>query len=129
MAFTPLTSGDLRDVETTAQVSCPVRVSPMVDVEDDHGAVFLVDAVTDAILAPPCPPQPFERCSERSTHCAWSLTQRPLYELPRCDGCSGRSGRERLRERTPRARREGDAVGRLVWGFSRHGARADGARP
>jgi hypothetical protein len=98
----------------------------MVDVEDDHGAVFLVDAVTDSILAPPCPPQPFERWSERSTHRAWSLTQRPLDELPRCERCSGR---ERLRERTPRARREGDAVGRLVRGFSRHGARADGARP
>jgi hypothetical protein len=25
----------------------------MADVEDDHGAVFLVDAVTDAVLAPP----------------------------------------------------------------------------
>ena len=53
MAFTPLTSGDPPDVETTVQVSRPVRVSPMVDVEDDHGAAPLVDAVTDALTQLP----------------------------------------------------------------------------
>ena len=127
MAFTPpLTSRDMRDVETTAHVLRPVRVPPMVDVEDDHGSILLVDAVPDAVLTSPCSPQSFERCSEGSTHCARPSTQRALDELPCCEGCSGR---KRLRERTPRARREGDAVGRLVWGFSSHGARADDARP
>lgn len=104
----------------------PVGVAPMVDVEDDHGAALLVDAVTDAVLAPPCPPQAFERCSERSTYRARSLTKRSDDELPRC---KGGSGRERLRERAAGTGRESDAVGRLVSRFSRHGARAAGASP
>jgi hypothetical protein len=98
----------------------------MVDVEDEHGAVLLVDAVTDAVLAPPCPPQTLERCTQWSTYRAGPLTKGSLDELPRCKGCSGR---ERLRESTPRARRESDAVMRWVRGFSRHGARAARARP
>jgi len=90
MAFTPLTSRDMRDVETTAQVLRPVRVPPMVDIEDDDGSSLLVDAVPDAVLTSPRSPQSFEGCSEGSAHCARPSTQRALDELPCCEGCRGR---------------------------------------
>ena len=104
MAFTPpLTSRDMRDVETTAHVLRPVRVPPMVDVEDDHGSILLVDAVPDAVLTSPCSPQSFERCSEGSTHCARSLTQWALDDSHAAKAPAGGSDSASAR-RAPGAR-------------------------
>jgi hypothetical protein len=74
----------------------------MVDVEDDHDAVLLVDAITHPILTSTCPPQPFERLPQRSTNHPWSLTQRPADELPCSESCSRRKGALKCTARTRR---------------------------
>ena len=104
----------------------PVSVSAVIDVEDDHALVRVVDAVADSVLAAAGAPQPFERRAQRNPDDARSFAERPPDELPRS---KGRGGRKRLSERSACPRREDYGVREVIRRFSRHGARAAGVRP
>ena len=104
----------------------PVGVSAVVDVEDDHAMVRVVDAVADSVLAAAGAPQPFERRAQRNPDDARSFAERPADELP---GRKGRGGRKGLSERSACPRREDYGVREVIRRFSRHGARAAGVRP
>ena len=77
--------------EPTGRVLGPVRVAPMVDVEDDHGAALLVDAVADAVLATLCRQSP-SKGARRGSPMAWASTSSAewRFDRPQLDGCMTR---------------------------------------
>ena len=98
-----------------------VGVPSVVDIEDDHAEVLVVDPVADSVLASARPPQPFEGCAQRNPDNPRSSAEWPADELPRREG---RRWRKRLRECSTCPRREDDGVRRIVWGLTCHDARA-----
>jgi len=94
-----------------ARISGSVGVSAVVDVEDDHAAVRVVDAVADSVLAAAGAPQPFEGRPQRNPDDARSSTEWPADELPRREG---RGRRKRLGECSTRPRCEDDGVRGIV---------------
>lgn len=93
----------------------------MVDVENDHSVVGVVDAVADSVLAPTGPPDTFEWGAESRAHRVWSYLERTLDELP---GGERSGGGERVCEGSACARGEDDGVRRFIGSFSGHDARA-----
>jgi len=53
----------------------------VVDVKDVDGAVLVVDAVADAVLASTGPPLPFEGLAQRRSDSARIVGERAEYEL------------------------------------------------
>ncbi len=98
----------------------------MVDVEDDHRVVRIVDAVADSVLASARPPHPFEWRLQRNADHSRSEAERPADELPGSKGCDGWKG---LAQCSARTRREAYCVRGFIRRLSRHGDRAADVRP
>lgn len=80
--------------------SAPIGVAPVVNVEDMDLAAFVVDAVTDAVLATSRAPQAVKRGLKRRSHTPRLPQQRTADELPRGEGSDRRQA---LAQRPSRA--------------------------
>ncbi len=98
----------------------------MVDVEDDHLVVRIVDAVANSVLASARPPHPFEWRVQLNADHSQSEAERPADERP---GSKGRGGRKGLAQCSAGTRREDYCVRGFIRCLSRHGDRAADVRP
>jgi hypothetical protein len=98
----------------------------VVDVEDDHPVVRVVDAVAESVLSAASAPQSFEGRTQRNPDRARSSAEWSADELTRRES---RGGRKRFGERSTRPGRKDDGVRGVVWRLTCHGARAAAVHP
>jgi hypothetical protein len=73
-------AGDVRTFGKKLSVP-PVDICPMVDAQDDHGPLVIVDLVDHAVRATTSRPQPDELSLERVSNPTRGTYERPRHEL------------------------------------------------